>query len=205
MSFRIGHFHVITNTSRHGHVQLAQLAIAGGADTIQLRAKHVEAGALTRVARELKEVCAAAGVPLIINDSVEVALAVDAAGVHLGPDDVPVKHARAALGPDKIVGASAGSPAAAKLAAMHGASYIGCGHVFPTRSKPKTTPPIGLDALHAVCNAVSIPVVAIGGITVDLVPVIMAAGAWGAAVISAVCSSDDPRAAAQALSEAISP
>ena len=193
MHKRIGHIHVITDEtiqSRFSHVELAELAIAGGADTIQYRDKTRSTEELVEMAHRILEVC---GVPLIINDHIDVAQALGADGVHLGAGDVSVSDARAMLGDDAIIGASASTLDAACAAADEGADYIGCGHVFETSSKQKGTAPIGLDGLHEVCEAVDVPVIAVGGITHANVSGVMEAGAWGVALIGAVCAADDPK------------
>jgi thiamine-phosphate pyrophosphorylase len=194
--------HVITDVvvqSRFSHEALAELACAGGADVIQLRDKSLDAETMLAVARRVQSICERHGATLIVNDQVEVAVAVGAGGVHLGRSDAPIGDVRRRAGETFIIGASAGSRDEAVAAERAGADYVGVGHVFATTSKVKAGPPIGLDGLAAVCAAVSIPVIAIGGITPENAASAVDAGAWGVAVISAVCSADDPRAAATRL------
>jgi thiamine-phosphate pyrophosphorylase len=203
---RVGKLHVITDTvvqARFDHEQLAQLAIAGGADTVQLRDKTLSDDDLVAVARGVLAVCRAAGVPLVVNDRVQVAAAAGADGVHLGRDDAPIAAARAALGPDAIIGGSATTDEEAAQVASAGADYVGFGHIYPTTTKRKPGAPVGLDGLGRACGAVGVPVIGIGGITAENAGDVVAAGAWGVAVIGAVCTADDPMRAARALAEAI--
>ena len=202
----IGRLHVITDTviqKRFGHAELAALAAAGGADCIQLRDKNTPPGDLAALAREVLTVCRRAGVPLVINDSVELALAIGADGVHLGRSDTPIPEARAALGRDKIIGGTAGSIGELKAVRREGADYAGFGHVFATTSKEKAGGPVGLELLADAVRAVDIPVIAIGGVTATGLSGVMSAGAWGVAVIGAVCGAADPKAAAAELREII--
>lgn len=202
MTKKIGHFHVITDEavqSRFSHVELAERAIAGGADTIQFREKKRGAGEMAEIAAAIREVCRKANVVLIINDRVDVALAVDADGVHLGRNDIPIAAARELLGPDKIIGGTAGTLEHAAAAAAEGADYVGVGHVYPTSSKIKTGAPLGLEGLRPICKALDIPVIAIGGIDSENFGAALDAGAWGIAVIGAVCAAPDPARAAGAF------
>lgn len=201
---RIGRLVVITDPGfRYNHEQLARLACAGGAGMIQLRDKKLPDGELARIALLVRDACWQSGVPLILNDRVEIARDVRADGVHLGRGDTPVRRARALLGAQAIIGASAGSVQEAQEAEAAGADYVGFGHVFATSSKTKPAPPVGLDALAAACAAVKIPVIAIGGITAENAADVVRAGAWGVAVISAVCAAPDPYAATEHLRDAI--
>ncbi|HEX6791138.1 MAG TPA: thiamine phosphate synthase [Candidatus Krumholzibacteria bacterium] len=196
---------VITDTSRtrFGHGQLARLACAGGAGMIQLRDKELDDNQMVREALLVRDVCWEFGVPLILNDRVAVAQESRADGVHLGRTDLAVPDARARLGKDAIIGASAGSVEEAKEAEAAGASYIGFGHVFATSSKQKPKAPVGLEGLAAACAAVKIPVIAIGGITAANAADVIKAGAWGVAVIAEVCAAVDPYAATQRLRDVI--
>jgi thiamine-phosphate pyrophosphorylase len=202
----IGRFHVITDTvvqDRYGHAELARLAIAGGADTIQFRDKLLADYDQIAAARETLAVCRSAGVTLIVDDRVNVASESEADGVHLGRTDAPIEAARRALGPDAIIGGTAGSVEQAVSVEGQGADYVGFGHVFPTGTKQKDGPPVGTKMLAEVCAAVDIPVIAIGGITAYNAGAVVEAGAWGVAVIGAVCGADDPEAAARAIAVAI--
>lgn len=185
--------------TRFSHAELARLAIAGGADTIQIRDKRFSYDDLVAATREVLDVCRRAGVPLIVNDSVDAAAETGADGVHLGRHDTPIADARAALGPAAIIGGTAGSLEEAVAVANEGADYVGLGHIFPTGSKEKAGPPLGLEALRAVVEAIRAPVIAIGGITAENARGAAAAGAWGVAVIGAVCGSEAPDIAARAI------
>jgi thiamine-phosphate pyrophosphorylase len=194
----IGRLHVITDTTiqrRFGHVELAELAVAGGAEVIQFRDKSLASGALIETAKAVRLVCRAGRVPLVINDRVDIALAVDADGVHLGQRDLPVSVARQILGPTRLIGASASTTEEAVQAERDGADYVGFGHIYPTPSKDKSDPPKGSGPLREACDEVSIPIIAIGGIDVGNLGLVLETGASGVAVISAVCAADDPRSA----------
>jgi len=173
---------------------------------LQLRAKAATARALEAAARVLLPLCRAAGVPFCVNDRLDVALVVGADVVHLGQDDLPLADAqrvRAAAGrPDMLIGFSTHNPAQAAAAAAAGADYIGFGPVFGTRSKANPDPTVGLDALAEVCRAVGVPVVAIGGITLDAVSAVARAGASAAALIAAIDGAPDPHAAGRAVAAA---
>jgi thiamine-phosphate pyrophosphorylase len=177
-------------------------AILGGATVIQLREKEISSREYLELAAAIKAVAGKHGIPLIINDRVDIALASGAGGVHLGPDDMPVGDARRLLGADKIIGASAASVEEALLYERQGADYLGVGAVFPTATKSGTES-VSLKELAAVKSAVRIPVVAIGGITEANAPAVMAAGADGAAVVSAIMNTQDIRDAARRLSLAL--
>jgi len=184
----------------------AERLIAAAPCCLQLRAKAAGARALESAARLLVPLCRAARVPFCVNDRLDVALAVGADVVHLGQDDLPLADAqrvRAAAGrPDLLIGFSTHNPAQALAAAGAGADYIGFGPVFGTRSKANPDPTVGLAALADVCRAVSVPVVAIGGITLDAVPSVARAGASAAALIAAIDAAPDPSAAGRAVAAA---
>lgn len=206
----VGRLHVLTDfvfQQRRSHAEIAALAAAGGADTVQFRQKAGTARGRYVEALRTADACRAAGVPLIVDDHLDLALAVGAAGVHLGQLDLPVQAARRALGDGAIVGATVTTVAQAREAEAAGASYLGFGPVFPTRSKRSPASVKGLDGLAAVCAAVSIPVIGIAGITPERVAPVMDAGAHGVAVMTAVTTATDPQAAAadfrHALDEAL--
>lgn len=206
MKKRIGRLIVITDThiqSRFTHEELAGLACAGGADVIQLRDKKMSDDEFTQVALRVRDICRQHEKLLIINDRVEVARVVEADGVHIGRGDMPVGEARALFGDNAIIGTSAGSVNEAREAESAGADYIGFGHIFATSSKEKPALPVGLERLAAACQSVKFPVIAIGGITDAGVADVMQAGAWGFAVIGAVCGARDPRAATAGLRAAL--
>lgn len=185
-------------------VDIVQAAIYGGATVIQLREKNASTREMIDLGRQLHAVTQKAGIPLIINDRLDVALAVEAEGVHVGPpDDMPAPIARRLLGPDRILGVSAESPEIALQAAEDGADYIGVGDVYGTASKPDAGLPIGLEGLKNVVKASPIPAVGIGGIHLDNAGAVIKAGAMGVAVISAIIEADNPEAAASALRKRI--
>ena len=206
MTKRIGHLHVLTDETvqnRFTHLELAERAIEGGADTIQFRDKNKSAKDLLEIATALVRLCRARGVPFIVNDRVDVALAVGADGVHLGQRDIPVAVARKLLGPGKIVGGTAASLVDAVAAQNDGADYVGFGHIYPTGSKQKPGAPTGPDSVREVSAALSIPVIAIGGIDRGNYLPVFEAGAWGIAVIASVCASPDPARAAREIKNGI--
>lgn len=185
------------------HDEMAAAAIAGGATIVQLREKTLTTRQFVEAAERAREIARRAGVPLIINDRVDVALAVDADGVHVGPDDLPVALARRLLGPHKIVGASAGTIEEAVAAERDGADYLGVGSVFATPSKADAGEPIGIARLREIARAVHLPVVGIGGIGPDNASEVIAAGAAGAAAVSAVVGAEDVAAATRQLVEVV--
>jgi len=199
---QVGVLHVITDTtiqSRFTHSQLAGMAIEGGADTIQFRQKKGTTRNLLESAQQVQAVCAQRGVPLIVNDRADIALAVRSAGVHFGQDVLPVSVGRTLFPPSSIIGASERTEEKIMEAIAEGADYIGFGPIRQTSSKPDAKLPKGLDALAKMCAISRCPVIAIGGITVEDVYDVIRAGAHGIAVISAVCGDADPRAATQRL------
>jgi thiamine-phosphate pyrophosphorylase len=199
---RIGRFHVLTDIclqSRFSHVELAKLAIAGGADTIQFRQKEGATRQMIRVAEEMRDLCQRAGVTFIINDRVDVAIASHADGVHLGRDDFPIPLARKLLGEKAIIGGSAGTVEEAQKCRLEGADYIGFGPVYPTTSKEDAGPAAGLGSLKQIVESIPLPIIAIGGIAVNNASPLIQAGVHGIAVISAVCCQQDPAEAARCL------
>lgn len=174
-------------------------AIQGGATVVQLREKEATTREMIRLGHMLHELTQKAGIPLIVNDRVDVALAIDAEGVHLGVDDMPVPIARRLLGPHRLIGFSPSTLDEAHQAEREGADYLGIGDVYGTPSKPDAGPPIGIEGLSRFVQSVSIPVVAIGGINVHNAAAVIQAGAVGIAVISAVIGAPDPQQAAQQL------
>lgn len=173
-------------------------AIEGGATFVQLREKHASEQEFLELAWQLKPLCKEAGVPFVINDNVDVALAVDADGVHVGQDDIACEKARRLLGPDKIVGVSAQTLEQAFAAQATGASYLGVGALIPTATKPDAVD-VTLDQFREICTAVEIPVVGIGGLNAQTIPSLAGCGAAGAAVVSAIFASSDCRLAAAKL------
>ena len=175
-----------------------ELALKGGTTFLQLREKHLNEEAFLNEAREIKEVCRRYNVPFIVNDNVEIAMAVDADGVHVGQSDMEAGDVRAAIGPTKILGVSAQNVEQALLAQERGADYLGVGAVFATESKDDADD-VSHDTLRAICEAVDIPVVAIGGITRENVQQLAGRGLAGVAVISAIFAQPDIEGAAADL------
>ena len=173
-------------------------AIRGGATLVQLREKKISSKEYFELAQRVKEVTDRHGIPLIINDRIDIALAIDADGVHLGPEDLPVSIARKLLGNGKIIGSSAATVAEALLFQAQGADYLGVGAVFPTATK-RGTEKVGLDDLRGIKAAVHIPVVAIGGIKAENAKPVMETGVDGVAVVSAIMDQKDIREAARQL------
>lgn len=203
----IGRLHVLTDTvlqDRYSHSDLAGMAIAGGADTIQFRQKTGSTREMIEVARQMKEICLAAGVAFIVNDRIDVAIASDADGVHLGQDDFPIPLARDLLGVDRIIGGSASNMQEAQICASEGADYIGFGPVYPTTSKDDAGPVQGVEILNQIVSEISLPVIAIGGLISENTPEVMRAGAHGIAVISSVCCQEDPEEATRRLYNSLS-
>ena len=198
----IGVLHVITDTtlqSRFTHAELAELAIQGGADTVQFRQKQGTTRELVATAQAMQKVCEAHKVPLIVNDRADIALAVGAAGAHFGQDDMRVSIGRRILPTETIIGASARTEEKILEAITEGADYIGFGPIYGTTSKPDAEPAKGLERLRWMCDIAACPVIAIGGIGVETAGDVIRAGAHGIAVISAVCAHSEPDVATQDL------
>lgn len=176
-------------------------AIKGGATFIQLREKELNEDDFLEEAKEMKELCARYHVPFVINDNVEIAVAMDADGVHVGQSDMEALDVRAKLGPDKIIGVSAQTVEQALLAQKHGADYLGVGAVFATGSKADADD-VSYETLKVICEAVDIPVIAIGGIGIHNVMELAGSGICGVAVISAIFAQPDIQEATKALKEA---
>jgi len=183
-------------------VEVTRQAIQGGASTIQLRDKIRPKGELTPLAQELQKVCTESNVLFIVNDHLDVALASDADGLHLGQEDLPLPIARRLLPVDRILGSSAATLDEALEAQEQGADYVAVGSIYPTPSKPATRL-AGLDTLRQVKGKVSVPVVAIGGINEDNVAEVINAGADAVAVISAVLGANDVKKASRRLTARI--
>ena len=178
--------------------QQVEKTLKGGATFIQLREKHLDDTAFLEEAVELKELCHRYHVPFVINDNVEIALRMDADGVHVGQSDMEAGNVREKLGPDKIIGVSAQTVEQAVLAEQRGADYLGVGAVFPTGSKDDADD-VSHETLKAICEAVSIPVIAIGGISRNNVMELAGSGICGIAVISAIFAQPDIEAATKEL------
>jgi thiamine-phosphate pyrophosphorylase len=181
---------------------LVKRAISGGVTAVQVRAKKLEDDEFLEFASAIAEVAAETGVPVIVNDRLDVALAVRASGVHLGAGDFPVRVARRVLGEEYIIGATAHSRGEIEEAVAAGADYIGFGTIYPSPSKDVGVVQ-GLDGLREARGLTSLPLVAIGGITVGRTAGVIAAGADGVAVISGLWSSEDPGARAREYAAAV--
>ena len=175
-------------------------ALDGGVTLVQYRAKTASSAEMYAEALQLKALCDSFNVPLIINDRLDIAMAVGAAGVHLGQDDLPCAAARTILGEDYLIGVSAHNPAEAKAALQSGADYLGCGAVFGTATKADVKK-LGTDGLAAICKAKGLPVVGIGGVTADNYREVRAAGADGAAIVSGILAQPDIRATVEAIAK----
>ncbi len=171
-------------------------AIRGGVTLVQLREKKIPSREYLELAQRVKEVTDRHDIPLIINDRIDIALAIDAHGVHLGPEDLPVPIARKLLGDGKIIGSSAASVDEALLFQAQGADYLGVGAIFPTATKWGTEK-VGLEDLRGIKSAVHIPVVAIGGIKAENAKSVIETGVDGVAVVSAIMNQTDIREAAR--------
>lgn len=175
-------------------------ALEGGVTLVQYRAKTASSAEMYAEALQLKALCDSFNVPLIINDRLDIAMAVGAAGVHLGQDDLPCAAARKILGEDYLIGVSAHNPAEAKAALQSGADYLGCGAVFGTATKADVKK-LGTEGLAAICKAKGLPVVGIGGVTADNYREVRAAGADGAAIVSGILAQPDIRATVKAIAK----
>ena len=187
----------------HGRTlhEVVKESLDGGVTMVQLREKTLEEGKFLEEARELQALCRERHIPFIVNDNVDIAKAMDADGVHVGQDDMETMDVRAKLGPDKIIGVSAHTVEEALLAEKQGADYLGVGAVFPTSSKSDVNV-MPYETLKAICEAVSIPVVAIGGIGRENVSRLAGSGICGVAVISAIYAAKNIKSAAEELKAA---
>ena len=178
--------------------EVVKNSLDGGVTFVQLREKELDEETFLKEAKELKELCSRYNVPFVINDNVELAKKIDADGVHVGQSDMEAGDVRAMLGPDKIIGVSAQTVEQAILAEKRGADYLGVGAVFKTGSKADADD-VSFETLKAICDAVSIPVIAIGGITLENVKELSGSGICGIAVISAIYAAADIKKAAEDL------
>jgi len=178
---------------------IVEEAVCGGVTMVQLREKEIDTREFIQLGLRLKELLQPAGVPLIINDRVDVALAVDADGVHIGQSDMPYETARRLLGPNKIIGLSAENLDQVKEANALDIDYIAVSPVYSTATKTDTAPPFGLEGLREAVKITRHPSVAIGGMNGATAPAVLDTGVDGIAVVSAICSAGDPRAAAASL------
>lgn len=201
----ISGLYVIIDTEmlkERNHVEVTGQVIRGGARTVQLRDKVRSKKEILPIARQLQTLCTQNDVLFIVNDYPDIAIAADADGLHLGQDDLPVEAARKMLPPGKIIGCSATSVEQAINAQSEGADYVAIGAIYPTLSKTSATTPVkvvGLETLRRVKEVVTLPLVAIGGITKDKTPEVIAAGADSVAVISAVVGAESPEEASRQI------
>ena len=177
-------------------------ALDGGATFVQLREKKLDREDFLAEALEIQKLCKKYGVPFVINDEVSIAKDIDADGVHVGQSDMEAMDVRKVLGPDKILGVSAQTVEQAIIAEKHGADYLGVGAVFATGSKDDADD-VSHETLKAICEAVSIPVIAIGGITKDNVSELAGSGICGVAVISAIFGQNDIKKATEELKASV--
>ncbi len=197
-------FHLCAITTRCGrlgrsHLEVARGALEGGCRLIQLRDKEMTTAEMVKVAEQMRRLTSEYGAAFIVNDRVDVALAAGADGVHLGPDDMPVQTARRLMGPGAVIGASVANVTEAGAAEAAGASYVSVGAIYVTPSKADAGAPVGVGPIGEIKRTVSVPVLAIGGITCENVTEVVRAGADGVAVISAVCGAEDMAQATRAL------
>ena len=187
-----------TNYTEEEFLFRVEQAMKGGVTLLQLREKDKSTREYVELAEKVHELTKRYGVPLIIDDRVDVALAIDAEGVHVGASDLPVATARKLMGDDKIVGATAKTVPWAKDAYMQGADYLGVGAIYPTTTKVKTVL-TSVDTLREICKAVPIPANAIGGLNKDNIDVLAGVPIAGICVVSAIMKAEDPRIAAEEL------
>lgn len=186
-----------------GMVETARAAVAGGVTMVQLRDKHGTTAGRIAAGRALKAALASTGAMLIVNDDVDAALAIGADGLHLGQEDVPAQEARARIGRGMILGVSAETETLAERIDASIVDYAGLGPVFATPTKPDHKQPVGLDGLARLAAASPVPSVAIGGLKPGHAAAVLAAGAQGLAVVSAICGQPDPRMAARRIASEI--
>ncbi|MCO8186194.1 thiamine phosphate synthase [Akkermansia sp. Marseille-P9185] len=197
------HLYLVTDEAakcRHSLLETVQRAVDGGVTIVQYRSTNPDAGTCYQEALPIRDFLASRGVPFIVNNRIDLALALDADGVHIGQRDLPVPAVRAMIGPDRILGLSVSN--ADQLRAVDAAlvDYLGMGPVFPTISKLNAPPVLGVDGFAALASQSPLPVVAIGGLDVERARLVRATGAAsGIAVVSAICGAEDPEAAARAL------
>lgn len=185
------------------HLEVVSAAIRGGVTVVQYREKGAATRRMIAEALELRQLCRSRRVPFIVNDRIDVALAVDADGVHVGQDDMPAALARRLIGSTKILGVSVENAAQARAAAADGADYVGASPIFATPTKTDAPPPMGLPGLEAITRVCPLPVVAIGGLNASNAARMIGAGAAGVAVVSALVSAEDIEGAARELRQKI--
>jgi len=189
--------------ARGGVLEVVRAAVRGGVTLVQLRDPLAKTAALVEQARALSSLLRPHGVPLIINDRVDVALAAGADGVHIGQNDMRPEDARALLGPDRILGLSISALSQLSAAKLGDVDYLGVGPVYETPTKPDADPAIGCEGLRAIAAHTRSPIVAIGGVKLSHAAELIAAGAQGIAVVSAICAASDPEQAALELASQV--
>jgi thiamine-phosphate pyrophosphorylase len=185
------------------NLEVIQAAVRGGVTLVQLREKEATTKEFYQEGLKIRAYLKTRDIPLIINDRIDMALALDAEGVHLGQEDMPIDAARKILGPQKIIGASVFTPEEAKIAEALGADYLGLSPIFVTETKPELTQHLGIKGIPLLKEAVRIPVVGIGSMSESNAYEAVKAGLDGVAVVSAICSREDPRAAAEAIKKEV--
>ena len=188
------------NKTDEDFLNIIEEAIKGGTTIVQLREKTASTKEFYDLALKVKEITSRYDVPLLINDRIDIALAVDCEGVHIGQDDMPAGIAREIIGEDKILGVSASTVEEAKKAEIDSADYIGSGAVFPTATKDDADS-VSEEELKEIVDSIDIPVVAIGGITIENAHTLKASGIAGFSVVSAIMSAEDPKEASKKLKE----
>jgi thiamine-phosphate pyrophosphorylase len=197
------HLYLVTDEierCRYGLLDTVRQAVEGGVSIVQYRSEKLSHAEQKEQVLPLQEYLSSVGVPLIINDNVELAVEIDADGIHIGQDDMPVAQARALIGPQKILGLTVTTPE--QMAAVDTAlvDYLGCGPVFPTITKDDAPPPMGVEGWAELARMSPLPVVAIGGLNKERTAAVRATGlAAGVAVVSAICAAENPTQAAKDL------
>ena len=198
--------YLVTNKSLslgRGTLEVIQAAVEGGVTMVQLREKEATTREFYQEGLKIRDYLQSKSIPLIINDRIDIVLALDADGVHLGPDDMPVHVARTILGPAKIIGASVLTLDEARTAESLGADYLGLSPIFVTKTKPELAYQIGIEGIPFLRRAVEIPLVGIGSISKANAYQAVRAGLDGVAVVSAICSQPDPKSAAAAIKQEV--
>lgn len=197
------HLYLVTDEierCRHGLLETVKHAVEGGVTIVQYRSEQLSHEEQREQVLPLQAYLRSVGVPLIINDNVELAVEIDADGIHIGQDDMPVPEARALIGPHKILGLTVTTPEQMVAVDTELVDYLGCGPVFPTITKDDAPPPMGVEGWAELARMSSLPVVAIGGLNKERTAAIRATGlAAGVAVVSAICAAENPTQAAKEL------
>jgi len=200
----IGRLHVLTDArGGRGALDTVSAAVAAGAPVVQVRAKNCTDRVLYDFARRVVEICSPRGTTCLVNDRVDVALAVGAAGTHLGGEDLPIAVVRRLAGPEHLIGGTARDPQRARELVADGADYLGVGPAYSTTTKSGLPAPLGPLRIGVVVTAVAVPVIAIGGVTAERIADLLAVGAHGVAVVSAVSRASDPADATRRLLRAL--